>query len=212
MQGCLNLILRKHQKKTQEVKNLTIMTFSLLWLLFSAFHRGNQASQSCSFWPLIVPENHTHRHKNAFTGFMFLLPLSHCMNLSCLWNYAYHALKLKFFAFGSHTYFCRWQIEPVHKFQSDVFLKEFEVQVFDSRASSGKQFFSKKVLIFQLTVERNVSIERFTFLCTPSISFVVSKKRCSFSLSSQMQQYILHATNKILLTIDLGIIRKCNWI
>lgn len=96
MQGCLNLILRKHQKKTQEVKNLTIMTFSLLWLLFSAFHRGNQASQSCFFWLLIVPENHTHRHKNAFTGFMFLLPLSHCMNLSCLWNYAYHALKLKF--------------------------------------------------------------------------------------------------------------------
>lgn len=131
-------------------------------------------------------KNHTHRHENAFTGFMFLFPLSHCMNLSCLWNHAHHALKWKLLAFGSHIYFCRWQIEPVHKFRSGVFFKAFEVQVFDpiqcARALSGKQFFSKKVLIFQLTVERNVLIESFTFLCTPSISLVVSKKRCSVSL------------------------------
>lgn len=138
------------------------------------------------FWPLILLENHTHRHENAFTGCLFFLLLSHCLNLRCLWNHAYHTWKWKFFAFGSHIYFCRWQIILLHKFQSDVFFKEFEVQVFDpiqcTRALSGKHFFSKKVQIFQLTVERNVSIEWFMFLCTPSISLVVSKKRCRVSL------------------------------
>lgn len=41
-------------------------------------------------------EKHTLKHENAFTGFVFLLPMSDLMNLSCLWNHAYHALKLNF--------------------------------------------------------------------------------------------------------------------
>lgn len=59
-------------------------------------------------------------------------------------------------------------------------------------------------------------IDRMIHLFMHTFNFSCSKQenvQCFTStLRFQMQQYILCATNKILLIIDLGIIRKCNWI
>ena len=204
--------------EARQVKDLTIVILSLPWLLFQCVSQRKSGQTLMIFLASNVPWE-------AYIWTWECLYWLHVFT-PCVWLQESQVLvepcspctEIKLFA----PWLKHWVLQVANRTGSQVpiwciFWRVWSTSFwFDTVYKSifREALFSKKVLILQLTTEGHLLKKRFSFLCTASISVVVSKKGVqgfTCTLSTQTQQYVLHTTNKILFISNLGITRKCNW-